>query len=118
GQITVVDLRQAPLSWRAAEQVSSTVTSRIADIHDWNVEHITSFLKEQGKPPIRGLDRKLHVVLDWDGDLVERYPIWDSQKTVSIVVLDHHGGVVGVWPSHQLDRAIKAIDAALTELNP
>jgi len=115
-QVTVVDLREAPLTWQAAEQISGTVTEKIAAIHDWNVTQITTLLKEKNKPPIRGLDRKLHVVLDWDGDLIQRYPTLNSQKTISIVVIDPQGNHVGTWPGHQLDRAIKAIDATLETL--
>ncbi|MBH23196.1 MAG: hypothetical protein CMH57_01800 [Myxococcales bacterium] len=115
-QVTLVDLREAPLTWQAAEQISGTVTEKIAAIHDWNVTHIKALLKEHDKPPIRGLDRKLHVILDWEGGLIQRYPAQDSQKTISIVVIGPQGDLIGAWPGHQLDRAIQAIDATLKTL--
>lgn len=115
-QITIVDLTDAPMTWSAAEAATGKVTSEIAKTHDRTVKRINGWLKEAGKKPIRGLDRKMHIVLDWDGKIIKKYKYWDTKKFITVVVVNQHGDPIGSFKGNQLDKLMKAVDAAVGEL--
>lgn len=108
-QLTVVDLRELEFYKRPFAE------EHIAKAQKRTVKRIQQILKDNGKPPIAGLDRKLHLVADFEGDISKRYKHWDTQKFVTVVVLNKQGDVVGSWKSTQLKDIFEAVDAALAE---
>lgn len=120
-QVTLADFSDAPLTWKAAESASDTVTKRTAGAHDRTVRRIQAFLEKKGKPPIPGLDRKLHIVIDWESNLVSKYKHWDTEKFITVVVLNPQGDVVGQWKAGpgegeldgQFEPIYQAVDSTL-----
>lgn len=118
-QLTLADFSDAPFTWKSAEKISGTVTEKTAKAHDRTVVRIQNLLKKNGKAPIPGLDRKLHIVIDWDQKLVKRYKHWDAKKYVTVAVINPQGDVIGTWKlgpgkgslQDQLVPVYEAIDA-------
>lgn len=114
-QLTIVDLSDAPLTWIAAEKASDEVTERISKSHDRTITRMNDALKKAGMETIPAplLDKRLHIILDWEGKLVKKYPHSDTSKHVTIAVLDKQGNLVGTFKGNQLDKAMEAADATL-----
>lgn len=87
----------------------------ISGAHDRTVKRIKALLKKNGKPPIPGLSRNLHIIMDMDGELVKRFQHFDPLKVVTVVVLNKEGDAIGSWKGSQLDKVFEAVDAALAE---
>lgn len=115
-QLTVVDLTDAPLTWLAAEKAAGEVTKRTAKAHDRTVKRMNTWLTDAGKKPIKRLDKKLHIVLDWKGKVVKNYDYFDSEKHVTIVVINQHGDPIASFKGTQLTKAMAAVDAAVAEI--
>ena len=112
-QLTLVDLSDAPLTWRGAEAVSGAVTDEVGKVHDWTVQHIQGWLEKNDKPRIPGLHKRLHIILDWERSLIGRYRTWDTSRTVTIALLDQQGRYLGSFKGSQLEQLMNAVDATL-----
>jgi hypothetical protein len=108
-QLTVVDLRELEFYKRPFAE------EHIAKAQKRTVKRIQKILKDNGKPPIAGLDRKLHLVADFEGKVTKKYKHWNTQKFVTVAVINKQGDVIGSWKSSQLDDIFEAVDAALAE---
>jgi len=113
GQLTIVDLSEAPLTWRGAETISGTVSARVREAQAWTVENLQKTLAQHHKPPIEGLEARLHVVLDWDGELVTRYRPWDTARTITVALIDKEGRPLANYRVDQRDELFAAIDDQL-----
>ncbi len=108
-QLTIVDLRELEFYKRPFAD------DHIAKAQERTVKRIQKILKDNGKSPIPGLKRKLHLVSDFEGDIIKKYHHWDTQKFVSVVVLNKQGDVVGSWKTTQMKQVFEAVDASLSE---
>ena len=110
-QLTIVDLREAPFAWKAAEKVNDEVTDRIKGTHDRTVKRMNAALVKDGQKPIAGLDKKLHIVLDWKGKLVKKYnKVHNTSKFINIIVIDPAGKQVGAWKLQDFETAMKKVE--------
>jgi glutathione peroxidase-family protein len=108
-QLTIVDLRELEFYKRPFAE------EHIAKAQGRTVQRIQKLLKDNGKAPIPGLQQKLHLIADFEGQIVKRYNHWDTQKFVTVVVLNKQGDVVGAWKSSQIKEIFEAVDASLAE---
>lgn len=106
-QLTVVDLRDLAFYKRPFAD------DEIAKVQDRTVKRIQQIMRDNGKDPIPGLDRNLHMFTDFEGKLVNKYEHWDTKKSVTVVVLDKNGEVKGSWKPSQIDAIFKAVDESL-----
>lgn len=107
--VTVVDLRDLEFYKRPF------VNDRISKAQDRTVKRISKMLKDENKPPIPGLSRKLHMIADFDGDIIKRYSTWNTKKAVTLVVVNKQGDIVGSFKGAQIEKAFEAVDAALLD---
>ncbi len=107
--VTIVDLRDLEFYKRPF------ANDKIAQAQDRTVKRIQQILKENNKPPIPGLARKLYMVPDFDGKIIDRYNHWDTKKNVTIVLLNKQGDIVGSWKDTQLDKVFEAVEATLAQ---
>lgn len=120
-QVSLADFSDAPFTWKSAEKISGTVTDKTKAAHDRSVKRIQKILKDNGKPPIPGLDKKIHIVLDWDQKLVKKYKHWNPKKFITVVVTNPQGDIVGSWKlgpgkdgvTDQLKPVYEAVDSTL-----
>lgn len=110
GQLTLADFSDAPFTWKTAESVSGTVTEKTAKAHDRTVRRIQGILKKNGQPAIPNLDKKIHIVIDWDNKIVKKYKKWDSDTYVTVVAIDQAGELLGSWKT---GPSAKSLDAQL-----
>ena len=109
GQLTLVDLRELSFYERPfADGELSKVQKR-------TVKRLNRWLREDGQAPIPGLSRQLHIIGDTKGRYLRRFGPWKTSNTVTIVVVNKQGDVVGKFKHSQLPLLHQAIDAALSE---
>jgi peroxiredoxin len=107
--VTIVDLRELEFYKRPF------VNDRISKAQDRTVKRISKMLKDENKPPIPGLARKLHMIADFDGEIINRYNTWNTKKAVTLVVINKQGDIIGSFKGSQIEKAFEAVDAALVE---
>jgi hypothetical protein len=108
-QLTLVDLRDLSFYERPfADGV-------LAKVQDRTAKRLNRWLREDGQAPISGLDRKLHIIGDTKGRLLRRFGPYKTSTTVTIVVINKQGDIVGKFKHTQLSLISEAVDAALEE---
>jgi glutathione peroxidase-family protein len=109
GLLTLVDLRELSFYKRPF------ANGELAKVQDRTAKRMNKWLRKDGQAPIPGLDRKLHIIADFDGKLIKKFKPWKTEKVVTIAVVNKQGDIVGKFKHTQLDQLHEAIDASVKE---
>ena len=108
-QLTLVDLRDLSFYKRPF------ANGELSKVQDRTAKRMNKWLREDGQPPIAGLNRKLHIIADFDGDLIKKFSPWKTSDTVTIAVVNKQGDIVGKFKHTQLKELHEAIDESVKE---